>query len=363
MATTPFSTEVTPDWESFVRCLRPGGKPANRVHHIELFLDREIEEAICQRYGVLDGMDRGEPFVFERQRSIRLRRFLGYDYIHCGVPLDWPMHRHEVDDTAELSRHGGRSFVDLHAGPITNWKQFEAYPWPDPAKADLRTFEWCQKHLPDDMCLIGGFTGHFCELLTWLMGYETLCTSLYDQPVLVQAMADWIARIELACVKIMVQFDRVKAIWGSDDMGFRSGTLISPDDMRKYALGGHRDAARLAHEAGRPYLLHSCGNLDQIMEDLIESVRVDAKHSYEDVIMPPEVFMQTYGDRMAVLGGIDVDFLCRSDEAAIRRRVRQTLEACMPHGGYCLGTGNSVTNYIPVDAYLAMVDEGRRFVL
>jgi uroporphyrinogen decarboxylase len=33
----------------------------------------------------------------------------------------------------------------------------------------------------------------------------------------------------------------------------------------------------------------------------------------------------------------------------------------MPGGGYCLGTGNSVANYIPLENYLAMVDEGRLY--
>ena len=32
-----------------------------------------------------------------------------------------------------------------------------------------------------------------------------------------------------------------------------------------------------------------------------------------------------------------------------------------PGGGYCLGTGNSVANYIPLANYLAMLDEGRRY--
>ena len=65
--------------------------------------------------------------------------------------------------------------------------------------------------------------------------------------------------------------------------------------------------------------------------------------------------------RIALIGGIDVDFLCRSGEQAIRRRVRDTLDVCMDGGGYCLGTGNSVANYIPLDNYLAMVDEGWRY--
>ena len=68
-----------------------------------------------------------------------------------------------------------------------------------------------------------------------------------------------------------------------------------------------------------------------------------------------------YGRKIALIGGIDVDFLCRSDEKAIRKRVRETLDVCQPGSGYCLGTGNSVCNYIPVDNYLTIVDEGRLY--
>ena len=77
--------------------------------------------------------------------------------------------------------------------------------------------------------------------------------------------------------------------------------------------------------------------------------------------MPVTEVKRRYGDRMAVLGGIDVDFIARSGEQEVRSRVRDTLEKCHPGGGYCLGTGNSVANYVPVDNYLAMVDEGRKF--
>jgi uroporphyrinogen decarboxylase len=144
-------------------------------------------------------------------------------------------------------------------------------------------------------------------------------------------------------------------------MGFRSGPLLSPADLRAFVLSGHTIMARMSHDAGRPYLLHSCGNLALIMEDLIEEVKIDGKHSFEDTIETVTDAKRKYGDRIALLGGIDVDFLCRSDEAAVRKRVRETLEVCMPGGGYCLGTGNSVANYIPIDHYLVMLDEGRRF--
>jgi uroporphyrinogen decarboxylase len=97
------------------------------------------------------------------------------------------------------------------------------------------------------------------------------------------------------------------------------------------------------------------------MPDLIDDVEIDGKHSFEDVIEPVTVAKERYGDRISILGGIDVDFLCRADEDQIRERVRETLETCLPGGGYCLGTGNSVANYIPVENYLVMLDEGRKF--
>jgi uroporphyrinogen decarboxylase len=361
MVSGPFSVEVKPDWEGLVKCIRREGTP-KRVHYIELFLDGEIQAAICERYELARGLNPNNPF-YAWQKEIRLQRFLGYDYIgrHAADGLTgMPTTRIVAEDTAALARKGGRSFVDEHKGPITNWEEFEKYPWPDPAKQDLRNLEWLQKNLPDDMCIVVRGGAHYCEYLCWLMGYETLCYALHEQRDLVAAIRNRLEAIYRVIYPNVLQFDRVKIIWGSDDMGFKTGPLISPSDMREFVLRGHKESAQIAHDAGRVYLLHSCGDLSTIMGDLINDVRIDAKHSFEDVIEPVTVAKDRYGDRIALLGGIDVDFLCRADEAQIRKRVRETLDTCQPGGGYCLGTGNSVANYIPVDNYLAMMDEGRK---
>ena len=78
------------------------------------------------------------------------------------------------------------------------------------------------------------------------------------------------------------------------------------------------------------------------MEDLIGEVGIDGKHSFEDGILPVTEAYRRYGERIAVLGGIDMDLLARGSEQAVRARVRETLEACFrPRSGlgYCLGTG------------------------
>jgi uroporphyrinogen decarboxylase len=358
---TPFSTPVTPDWEALVRCIRREGTP-ERVHHIELFLDGEVQEAICQRFGVADKLDRADPY-YDLKRQIAIQRFLGYDYVRCGLEgLDMPLNRSRTTDTADLGRAGGREYMDEHRGPITNWDEYEAYPWPDPEAATTRALDWYEKNLPDDMCVIGsGGFAHFAEHLTWLMGYESLCYALFDQRELVAAMAERLVEMYRVAVQRLLEHKRVKIVWGSDDMGFRTGTLISPKDLREFVLPGHKLMAEMSHVAGRPYLLHSCGQLTAIMPDLIDDVRIDARHSFEDTIETVTDAKARYGDRIALLGGIDLDFLCRSDTDAVRRRVRATLDQCLPGGGYCLGTGNSVANYIPLDNYLAMVDEGRNY--
>jgi uroporphyrinogen decarboxylase len=97
------------------------------------------------------------------------------------------------------------------------------------------------------------------------------------------------------------------------------------------------------------------------MEDLIEDVQIDGKHSFEDEIMPVTEASRRYGGRIAIIGGIDVDFLVRSEEREIRKRVRETLDVCTKVPGYCFGTGNSVTNYTPVENYLIMLDEAAKY--
>ncbi len=360
---SPFSVEITPNWKGLVRCIQRRGMP-DRVYFIELFLDPEVQTEICQRFQLLDKLDRSDPF-FEQKRQVTLQRFLGYDYVRCSLEgVEMPLKRMAIQDVAGLPRKDGRNYMEEHKGPITNWEEFETYPWPEPELASTRSLEWYEANLPEDMCVVGsGGFAHFAEYLTWLMGYETLCYALYDQRDLVAAISERLVDIYRRFIRRLLEFDRVKLIWGSDDMGFRSGTLISPPDLREFVLPGHKLMADMAHAAGRPYLLHSCGNLEAIMEDLIEEVGIDARHSFEDTIETITSAKDRYGDRIALLGGIDMDFLCSAAEEQVRQRVRHTLETCLPGGGYCLGTGNSVANYIPLDNYLAMLDEGRRFRL
>jgi uroporphyrinogen decarboxylase len=357
---SPLLESCCPDWRSFVDCIARRRVPG-RVHYFELFLDPEVEVEICRRFDLLQHVDPEDPF-FANRRHIAVQRFLGYDYVRCGLDgFRLSIRQTAIEDTADIRRESGRLYMEEHEGPIRDIEDFERFPWPDPGTIPSSNLEWYERNLPDDMCIVSP-TGQFAEYLTWLMGYERFCYALYDDPELVRKISTKLVEMYRTVLGRILQFDRVKVIIGSDDMGYKTGTLAEPGVLRAHVFPGHRLLARMAHDKGRLYVLHSCGNLRAIMEDLIADVGIDGKHSFEDGIETVVEAKASYGSRIAILGGIDVDFLCRSDERAVRDRVRQTLQLCMPGGGYCLGTGNSVANYIPLENYLAMLDEGRKFV-
>jgi len=91
------------------------------------------------------------------------------------------------------------------------------------------------------------------------------------------------------------------------------------------------------------------------MDDIVDVCGYDAKHYFEDGIMPVEEAYAAFGDRIAILGGIDVDFLCRSTPEAVRARSRGMLDLAETRGGYALGSGNSIPEYVPQENYLAMI--------
>jgi uroporphyrinogen decarboxylase len=93
------------------------------------------------------------------------------------------------------------------------------------------------------------------------------------------------------------------------------------------------------------------------MEDLITVVGIDGKHSFEDAIIPVEDFQRMYGSRIAVLGGIDINILSGGTPSEVRQRVRHLVQQCGSTGRYAIGSGNSVPSYVPVNNYIAMIDE------
>lgn len=269
----------------------------------------------------------------------------GYDYVNSyGCALDF-----------HAGAKNSKNTISLNDSPvIQSWEDLEKHPWPDARNADYSLLEKAAPYLPGNMKIMMSGPGGVLENVISLMGYENLCVLLYDDPALVEAVFEKVGSTLADYYAIGAQYGTVGIIMSNDDWGFNTQTMLSPEMMRKYVFPWHRKIVKAAHDNGKPAVLHSCGFMSEIMEDIIEDMKYDGKHSYEDNIVPVEEAYRRWGRRIAILGGMDVDFLVRSDEETIRRRALGMLELSRSQGGYALGSGNSIPEYIPNEKYFAM---------
>ena len=285
------------------------------------------------------------------RRTIHAFRNAGYDYVTMPASgFGFPGNKKDRKDTISLN----------DSSTIYDRETFEQYVWQNPEDFGTENLDKFEKELPDGMKFISQGPNGVLENVIGLVGYDNLCIMIHDDPELAKQIFDEVGSRLLRYYQLVAKHDSVCAIISNDDWGFKTQPMLSPADMRKYVFPWHKKIVEAGHAAGKPVILHSCGNADEIMEDIIEDMGFDAKHSFEDIIEPIEEAYEKYKGRIALLGGIDVGFVCTAPPAEIDARCRAMLKRAAKTGGYALGTGNSVPEYVPHDGYFAMVDVVRK---
>lgn len=325
----------------------------------ELFLDDGIIKIIGEE---LLGLEWVAPVNRESRRKyrdfqIRVYYALGYDYF-------WVFGHPSFTVKERTSATSSRAWSETNTGVITSYEDFYRYEWPVFTDEMLEDYYYVSEHLPDGMGMFVANGDGFLEVvMNNLIGYESMCVMMFEEPELIKDVMDKAGEIIFdACVK-MLDVPKSAGIFMGDDMGFTTSTLFAPDFYRTHNLPWHKKLAQAAHEKNQLYLLHSCGQLESIMPDLIYDVKIDGKHSYQKDAYDVCDYKQKYGKEIAILGGVDVDMLCRLDEDKLRKYVRHILEICAPGGRYAFGTGNSVADYVPLKNYFIMLDEWLKFSL
>jgi len=364
-----------PDFENLRRTILRQGPPGP-VPFFELFADPGLVEVVLEekfpvnlhRYIEEPTLELSGDELPGLMKSldiyVRFCREMGYDYVFMVTGFSLSRSFMATADTASAQNwpDGQRYWQDEASGPIQSWADFEAYPWPKAEDLSHAALEYVNAVVPEGMKIAAFMYGGIFEHSTWLMGLQSFSYALHDQPDLVEAICQRVGDLATATCVQATAIENVDMVFLSDDLGFFGGTLVSPDVLRRHILPHYRKITDITHQAGKLLVFHSCGNMYKLMDELIDDVGIDAKHSFEDKIMPVEEAYRRWGERAAILGGVDMDLLGRGTEEQVRGRVREILEVCGVRGtGYCLGTGNTAANYIPKQNYLAMLDEGRRW--
>ena len=291
--------------------------------------------------------------------SVNFSKMVGYDYVTSVVIV--PIRRTGANLKNDPNyEETVRTWQEEHQGLIMTRADYDAYAWPSTDSIDLVALDLLSGMMDPGMKVLCFVMGIF-EDLRVLMGFEQMAYQSIDEPGLLGDILENLTVLCEAAVDRAAAHPACGAIFYADDLGHTNSTMVSPAFLRKWVFPRQKRIADACHRHGKPFILHCCGQVDAIMEDLIETVGIDARHSFQDNIEPVEQVYRKYGDRIAILGGMDVDLLSRGTTGQVRARAREILEACAPGGGFCMGSGNSLPNFVNVENYYAMLDETREW--
>ncbi|PWM74488.1 MAG: hypothetical protein DBX59_03625 [Bacillota bacterium] len=261
----------------------------------------------------------------------------------------------------------GGALGHMREGYIDCREKFESYPFDKvlplyQEKFDKR-FTALAANMPDGMLAVGGVGTGVFEITQDLVGYENLALMSFEDPEL---FADIFVKVGEVMFGVWEWFlkkhgNAYCVCRFGDDLGYKSNTLLSHADIKKHILPQYKRIVDLIHSYHKPFLLHSCGCIFGVMDDIIREVGIDAKHSNEDQIAEMDVWVQKYGDKIGNFGGIDTDHLVRMDNESLVKRVEKVYAlAANKNGGFAIGSGNSIPAYVDSEKYLLMIDTVRK---
>lgn len=247
-------------------------------------------------------------------------------------------------------------------GPIQTRDDFNKYPFDELPAIFWSTYEpqleAIREALPPGMKAYGGCGYGIFESSQDLVGFESLCLMQSDDPELFADLFRKIGDLYVSLWSGMIRdySDIFVFFRMGDDLGYKTSTMLAPATIRQFIMPQYKRVVDLVHQSGKRFLMHSCGCIFEVMEDLI-ALGIDAKHSNEDQIAPFERWIELYNDRIGLFGGIDVNTLCRDEYDEIYREVLDKGTRFRRKArGYGIGSGNSIPEYVPVEGFMAMVE-------
>ena len=304
----------------------------------------------------------GKQIILESEKPVDFDNYYS-ELVSFWKEMTYDAIDYEAGICEILPDHG--AILGGRPGPIQTRSDFERFPFEDIPRIFWETYtphlDSLVRIMPPGMKAYGGCGYGIFETSQDLVGYEYLCIMLYNDPEL---FADLFVKIgdlyeQLWSEMIHRYSDLFVFFRMGDDLGFKTSTLLPPETIIQHILPQYKRVIRLVHRAGKKFLLHSCGNIFPIMEEII-ACDIDAKHSNEDQIAPFDRWIDEYNDRIGLFGGIDVDILCQNSYDDIRRQVMEAGNRFRyTTRGWGLGSGNSIPRYVPVEGYMGMVDAAK----
>ena len=262
---------------------------------------------------------------------------------------------------------GGEALCGRTGSIIHDLNDIEQYPWEEKVaeyfdRFDL-SFKALKEVMPKGMKAVGGVGNGIFEITQDFVPLTELAYLQMDEPEVYTELWTRVGDMVSSIWKRFLESyaDSYAVCRMGDDLGFATSTLINPRDISSHVLPQYKRVVELVHSHDKPFLLHSCGAIFPVMNEIIREVKIDGKHSNEDNIAPFSKWVELYKDRIALFGGIDMNVLCLQTEAEIAEYVGELLGLAGKLPGIAIGSGNQIADYVPPASFQAMVETVRKF--
>ena len=120
-------------------------------------------------------------------------------------------------------------------------------------------------------------------------------------------MYEKIVPLQLRAMEVAMEHPSVGMSFHADDLSGKNGPLVDPAHYRKYVFPAYKKMADMAKAADKPMVYHTDGKIDMVIEELL-ATGIDGWHPVEKQAHDINEVKANYGDRIALLGNIDLQY-------------------------------------------------------
>jgi len=343
-----------PDFSRVAAALR--GEEPDRVPLCEFLVDPPVKEAFLGKH-VGNSLTRADNY--DVAADVEFWHQAGYDFMHLApnylglFPGGWNVSqgRYSLYEEAPVEK----AWMEEHQSIIRRKQDIEHYPWPQPEEVDLSDLWQAANLLPAGMKLTSGTWGIF-ETTRALLGFEAAALAIYDEPGLVEGVMERVGDFLFRLFLRVLELPNLGAVWFADDLASAETYFVNPNWYRQHLFPWMRKYVEAAAAKGLPLIYHCDGRIWEILPDLVD-MGVAAIQPIEPKAMDIVEVKRQYGRHLCLIGNIDLGgCLTRGTPADVEAEVRLRIAQLAPGGGYMLGSSNSITSYVPLENYKAMIE-------